>query len=297
MARSTLSFFSRLFSSKKKKILEKRNLYEHSGDLGSNDTSRSESFYQSSPEVENGFLKTSVASLKAEANAGGTFHGTLPRMPFESNEQLRRNYDDNADAVVSVVKLEEGEVLDRAIEVNRTEGEKLAQENTNSNSDQLSNDDDLEYESMVLLSKLEQLMIKISDNTVQKSIPLVLEALIEMVNHVVEFAEKLPVSEQKKISLQRLLQRDDKNYKVLNLMYINNERLDVEMSPIVNSQNAKEFFINLSNDLLRLINVYLSANVKAFKSEHIGEQWKTLYTGFFVNLTKSIRNSQSDHQR
>ena len=66
MARSTLSFFSRLFSSKKKKILEKRNQYEHSEDMGLNAESRSESFYQSSPEVENGFLKTSIASLKEE---------------------------------------------------------------------------------------------------------------------------------------------------------------------------------------------------------------------------------------
>jgi hypothetical protein len=149
---------------------------------------------------------------------------------------------------------------------------------------------------MVLLSKLEQLMIKLSDNTDKRSISLVIEALVEMTNYVVEFTEHLPVIERKKISLKELLDRDEKNYKILSSDYIDNKRLIVDNCIFTNCSNPKEVFIDLSNDLLRVVNVYLSSSVKAFKSNRISKQWKTLYTGFFVNLTKLVRSSQTNQK-
>jgi len=309
MARSTLSFFTRLFSTKKKKILEKRGVQGSVSGLSTADEQDRQLEYRNAGRNRNEEMQPGFAGVIGDSEAGKREHRAIVQtedrpsqihIADKSPEKFALNYAENIDTAVSVARNTGNKDHDEIGKLKNidTEGvlkqEKSGSERDNSQNG-ISTDDTLEYDSMVLLSKLEQLMIKISDSSVQKSIPLVLESLVEMVNNVVEFAEQLPGTEQKKMSLKRLLNRDEQNYKTLNSNYINNERLVVESNSIVNSDNARQQFVDLSNDLLRLINVYLSASVKAFKSNHIGEQWKTLYTGFFVNLPKLIRSSQADH--
>ncbi|MDH3600818.1 MAG: hypothetical protein OEU26_14410, partial [Candidatus Tectomicrobia bacterium] len=156
-------------------------------------------------------------------------------------------------------------------------------------------DTELEYGSMVLLSKLEQLVIRLSDNTVQKSMPLVIEALVELTNHLAEFSDQLPVVATQKVSLAALLDRDVENYAQLRSQYVQENRLVLGAAEAGFGQDPSAFH-QLSNDILRVVNIYLSASVKAFHTPRISEQWKTLYTGFFVNLSKAVRSAQDTQQ-
>jgi len=156
-------------------------------------------------------------------------------------------------------------------------------------------DTELEYNSMVLLSKLEQLVIRLSDNTVQRSMPLVIDALVELTNHLAEFSEQLPVAATQKVSLAALIARDVENYAQLRSQHVQENRLVLGASATGFGQEPNAFH-QLSNDILRVVNIYLSANVKAFHTPRISEQWKTLYTGFFVNLSKAVRSAQDIQQ-
>lgn len=156
-------------------------------------------------------------------------------------------------------------------------------------------DTELEYGCMVLLSKLEQLVIRLSDNTVQKSMPLVIEALVELINHLAEFSDQLPVAAGQKVSLAALIDRDVENYAQLRSQYVQANRLVLGAAEAGFGQDTNAFH-QLSNDILRVVNIYLSANVKAFHTPRISEQWKTLYTGFFVNLSKAVRSAQDIQQ-
>jgi hypothetical protein len=156
-------------------------------------------------------------------------------------------------------------------------------------------DTELEYNSMVLLSKLEQLVIRLSDNTVQKSRPLVIDALVELTNHLAEFSDQLSVAATQKVSLAALIDRDVENYAQLRSQYVQGNRLVLGASAAGFGQEPNAFH-QLSNDILRVVNIYLSASVKAFHTPRISEQWKTLYTGFFVNLSKAVRSAQDTQQ-
>jgi hypothetical protein len=156
-------------------------------------------------------------------------------------------------------------------------------------------DTELEYGSMVLLSKLEQLVIRLSDNAVQKSTPLVIEALVELTNHLAEFSDQLPVAATQKVSLAALIDRDVENYAQLRSQYVQENRLVLGAAEAGFSQDPNGFH-QLSNDILRVVNIYLSTSVKAFHTPRISEQWKTLYTGFFVNLSKAVRSAQDTQQ-
>jgi hypothetical protein len=307
MARNTLSFFSRLFSAKKKSILEKKDKKELSNVSEVNKEQDQNSSYKILRNDKDKKPNTIIIADEEDIETGqnNTLAYTeknLENELYASGNQsghLLQNYADSqnvSSATTEYVGREISEQIEISSESNRRHPlshEHYATGDNDTDSD-ISKDDELEHDSMILLSKLEQLMIKISDSTVQKSIPLVIESLVDMANFVVEFAEQMPNSEQKKMSLIRLFSRDEQNYKMLNSTYIDNERLVVEIQSVVSSSDPKQLFIDLSNDILRLINVYLSASVKAFRSNHVSEQWKTLYTGFFVNLTKSVRSSQSN---
>jgi hypothetical protein len=310
MAGSALSFFTRLFSSKKKRILDKQNQEHVINNAVVYEREENNLQYQSPYDT-----KTQSQNLSGEENkksdetvgknnkVSSQIASNTPDKVYLSHEQ-HENFalhdDEDAGSVVSTEEIEnisneEALLTNSSYEESHESVDDSVIDN-NRVSETLDQDDNLEYDSMVLLSKLEQIMIKLDDNTVQKSIPLVIEAMVETANHVIEFSEQLPIPEQKKILLQVLLDRDEKNYKILSSNYINNKLLEIKISTITENDNPQQTFIDLSNDLLRVINVYLSASVKAFRSNRISEQWKTLYTGFFVNLTKSVRSSQANQQ-
>ena len=158
-------------------------------------------------------------------------------------------------------------------------------------SDAMDQDAQLEYHSMVFLSKLEQLVIRLSDITLQRSQPSIIGALTDLINYILEFSENLPISDNRKLTLHALLDRDIQNYSHLHPNYVKNNRLVFDSFSCIVQEI--DIFQKICNDYLRIINIYLSICIKSFQSPHISEQWKVLYTGFFVNLTKIIRNNKN----
>jgi hypothetical protein len=52
-------------------------------------------------------------------------------------------------------------------------------------------------------------------------------------------------------------------------------------------------FQQLSKDVLRVINICLNICIKAFHSPMLRQQWRTVYSGFLVNLAKSLQTFQT----
>ncbi|MBM3226150.1 MAG: hypothetical protein FJZ47_20475 [Candidatus Tectomicrobia bacterium] len=151
----------------------------------------------------------------------------------------------------------------------------------------------LEYESMVLLSHLEQSAIRLSDPMMQASPALALEYLVNVTNRLVEFTERLPMPGRQKFSLEALIVRDRQNYERLGFDYIHNgrlvfaafEKLHVSQGGMRHSST----FPQLSKDLLRVTNICLNLCVKAFHTPTHRQQWRTVYSGFLVNLARSLQ--------
>lgn len=157
-------------------------------------------------------------------------------------------------------------------------------------------DETLEYDSMVFLSKLEQIIIRLNDKMVQTSTTLAIEYLTALTNHILEFTEQLPAVMARNFSLEALLARDTQNYAQLRPQHIRNNRLALDEFMDQGAMKYPSTFAQLCNDILRVVNIYLSINVKAFHSSRLGEQWRTLYTAFFKNLVKTVREIQANQQ-
>jgi hypothetical protein len=158
----------------------------------------------------------------------------------------------------------------------------------------LDQDMTLEYESMVLLSKLEQVVIRLGEKTAQASQALAVEYLLQLVNDIVEFFEQPAVPTLRKLSLETLLTKDLPNYAVLQPQHVTGNRLDLKALTEPGLLKQPQLFLRLSNDVLRVVNIYLSLNVKAFQTSRMVEQWRTVYAGFLKHLVKALREIQTN---
>src|SRR5215831_8932894 len=75
----------------------------------------------------------------------------------------------------------------------------------------------LEYDSMVFLSAIEQLAVRLSGHMMPTSPPLALASLVDLANRIVVFVEQLPMARARKFSLEALVARDLPNYAQLGL--------------------------------------------------------------------------------
>jgi hypothetical protein len=155
----------------------------------------------------------------------------------------------------------------------------------------------LEYDSMVLLSHLEQLAMRLSDNIMQASAALALEYVVNLANHLVGFTAQLPLALSSNFTLETLIVRDRKHYVRLGLKYVRDGRLDLAAFEELHIQQGAirhpNTFQQLSKDLLRLINICLNICVKAFHSPMLRQQWRTVYSGFLVSLVRSLQQFQT----
>lgn len=159
--------------------------------------------------------------------------------------------------------------------------------------EEMQQDAALEYESMVFLSKLEQVAIRLQDKAVQASAALALEHLVKLANLIVEFTENLPMAQAGKFSLEALITRDRKHYTQLGLRHIRNHRFAFEVFTELHMKQGAlrhpNTFQQVSKDLLRVINICMSLNVKSFQTPTMREQWQTVHSGFLVSLVKTLQ--------
>lgn len=149
----------------------------------------------------------------------------------------------------------------------------------------------LEYDSMVFLSAIEQLAVRLSDPTLPTSPALALASLVDLANRVVEFIEQLPMARAGEFSLQALISRDLSNYTHLGLQHVHKRRFSAEALEETRQSTALH---PLSKDILRVLNICLAINVKAFHSSAMRQQWKTVYAGFLVHVTKALQKFDHD---
>lgn len=149
----------------------------------------------------------------------------------------------------------------------------------------------LEYDSMVFLSAIEQLAVRLSDPTLPMSPALALASLVDLANRVVEFIEQLPMARAGEFSLQALISRDLQNYTQLGLQHVHKRRFSAEALERTRQSTALPA---ISKDILRVLNICLAINVKAFHSSEMRQQWKTVYAGFLVHVTKALQKFDHD---
>jgi hypothetical protein len=149
----------------------------------------------------------------------------------------------------------------------------------------------LEYDSMVFLSAIEQLAVRLSDPTLPTSPALALASLVDLANRVVEFIEPLPMARAGEFSLQALISRDLANYTQLGLQHVHKRRFSAEALERTRQSTALP---PISKDILRVLNICLAINVKAFHSSEMRQQWKTVYAGFLVHVTKALQKFDHD---
>ena len=163
---------------------------------------------------------------------------------------------------------------------------------------ELQQDTALEYDSMVLMSKIEQLAVRLNDKMVQASASLSLECLVNIANHLVEFTEKLPMAAAKRFSLDVLLTRDRANYVHLGSSHVRNRRFSfdafAELHIPQGVMRHPHTFQQLTQDLLRVSNVCLNICVKGFHASDMRQQWRTVYSGFLVHLAKTAKSVQTN---
>jgi hypothetical protein len=149
----------------------------------------------------------------------------------------------------------------------------------------------LEYDSIVFLSAIEQLAVRLSDPTLPTSPALALASLVDLANRVVEFIEQLPMARAGEFSLQALISRDLPNYTQLGRQHVHKRRFSAEALERTRQSTALH---PISKDILRVLNICLAINVKAFHSSEMRQQWKTVYAGFLVHVTKALQKFAPD---
>ena len=163
---------------------------------------------------------------------------------------------------------------------------------------EIQQDTALEYDSMVLMSKLEQLVVRLNDKTVQASASLSLECLVNIANHLIEFTEKLPMAAAKGFSLDVLITRSRANYIRLGPQHVRNRRFSFEAFTELHMPQGvmrhPNTFQQLTQDLLRVSNVCLNIGVKGFHAPEMRQQWRTVYSGFLVHLAKTVKSVQTN---
>jgi hypothetical protein len=144
----------------------------------------------------------------------------------------------------------------------------------------------LEYDSMVFLTEIEQLAVRLSGHMMPMAPALALTSLVDLANRVVEFVEQLPMAKAREFSLEALMTRDLPHYAQLGLQHVHEHRFS--RVALAQMMQAAAMLHPISNDILRVLQTCLAINVKAFHSSEMRQQWKTVYSGFLVNLAKTL---------
>lgn len=152
-------------------------------------------------------------------------------------------------------------------------------------------DTTIEHQALVLMAKLEQLLTKLGDLAQPPSRRQALELLVYITNYIVGFAEQLPIDHHH-LSLHALVTLTPSNYSQLHNAHISEHRL-APSTLLALAANTRTFR-GLSNDLLRVINIYLNIFAIAFDTSASKEQWLTRFKGFTIDLAITVHNMQAD---
>lgn len=147
-------------------------------------------------------------------------------------------------------------------------------------------DRSLECNALILMANLEQLLARLANSVQPPSEMLILEYLTHITNQIIAFAEQLAGPAQH-LSLETLLGQEATTYTQRHSMPVSDGRLSVALMAKLSADPKS--FRGLSNDILRIIHIYLNIFVLTFDDTPLREQWSALFKGFHDDLATAVR--------
>lgn len=163
---------------------------------------------------------------------------------------------------------------------------------------QIEQDDTLENDLVLLLSRLEQMQIRLADARDGKQPVPALHLLTEIVNQVAEFAEKLPAAGHRSGQLADILAQAAETYATARLLRVTNNRLSARIVAQLYSSwtgdiaERKQTFKEISHSLLIIIEKYFLHIINRFHAAAVAGQWQETSEIYLAELKREVNNIQ-----
>lgn len=152
----------------------------------------------------------------------------------------------------------------------------------------------LESELMLLLSRLEQSMIRLGEDKVRKRPRAAIDTLCGMVNQLIESAEQRLDAGERQLALQPLLGRAARKHPMARLLTVNQNRLSAQT--VANLYSAwsddpaerRKMFREICRSIEVVTASYLDLFARQSHSPATGELWRESYGVFLRDLGQAI---------
>lgn len=145
-------------------------------------------------------------------------------------------------------------------------------------------DQELEISLIGLISKLEQIMVRIADKRVQRQPQLAIPLLLDIANHVVAFSNALASGPNLTEVLAKLDSRP---------LFVRDGRISIDPNVISNGHSQVGNLRSISNKALSIIEHYLASFRDSFLSEAMRQQWEETYGVFMTDLKVALDKTLS----
>ena len=163
---------------------------------------------------------------------------------------------------------------------------------------EIEQDNMLENNLILLLSKLEQLQTKLAHKKSLKRPTLALQILTEIINEVVAYSETLPSAAVSSDSLTKALAKASDRYATIELLRIQGNRLSTEIvSQLYGSWTGdpgerRNVFAEISQGMLDILETYFAYFTTCFRSSSIAGQWHETCQVFLAELRQEVKKIQ-----
>lgn len=162
---------------------------------------------------------------------------------------------------------------------------------------EMEQDSTIENNVILLLSELEQLMVRLEEKKGKQPI-LSVQYLSDMVNRVAEFSEKIMNIDPRGGFLGKVLRKVSDRYSQMQLLHSQGNRLSVQTA--VNLYNGwagdrrerHQVFHQICVGIVEVMESYFSFFASSFRSPEMRDQWKETYSIFTGDLRKMIDKIQ-----
>jgi hypothetical protein len=159
---------------------------------------------------------------------------------------------------------------------------------------EIKQDSAMENELILLLSKLEQMQVRLANEKAKKQSALALQMVTEMVNQVVVFSETWLDRETNADSLAKALAKAGDVCPAARLLQVQHNRLSVEIvSKLYSSWSGdmadrQQMFHEIAQSMLDVLETYFSLFTARFRSSSVADQWRETCGIFLADLTQMI---------
>lgn len=144
-------------------------------------------------------------------------------------------------------------------------------------------DQELEISLIGLISKLEQIMVRIADKRVQRQPQLAIPLLLDIANNVIAFSNALSGP-----SLAEVLAQLDARP-----LFVRDGRLSIDLNALSNGHGRSSNLRAISSKALSIIEHYLASFRDCFLSDAMRQQWEETYGVFMTDLRITLDKTLS----